>query len=289
MSSKGTDPERISCAVYLPNFGAFGDARRLAEIALDAEGAGWDGFFLWDHIARPYAVDVVDPWVALAAIAVATKRIRIGALVTPLARRRPWKVARETVSIDRLSGGRLIFGAGLGSGRAVEWDDLGETADVRTRAMMLDEALEVLTGLWRGERFSYEGRSYHVRDAQFAPVPVQTPRIPIWIAGHWPNRPPFRRAARWDGVFPEFPHGGDEAAQLKEAVQYVRAERASAHPFDVVYSSAPRATGDHLATYAAAGATWWLARIEPQHFGGTWQGAWPAAAMRACIAAGPPR
>jgi alkanesulfonate monooxygenase SsuD/methylene tetrahydromethanopterin reductase-like flavin-dependent oxidoreductase (luciferase family) len=277
----------LRCGVYLPNFGPFGDARTLAAIAADAERAGWDGFFVWDHIARPFATDMVDPWVALAAVAVATERIRIGALVTPLARRRPWKVARETVSIDRLSGGRLIFGAGLGSGRAAEWEDLGETADARTRATLLDEGLDVLGGLWRAERFSYEGEVYRVRDAEFAPAPVQNPRIPVWIAGHWPNRRPFRRAARWDGVFPEFPRGGDELAQLGEVVEYVRAQRASTAAFDVVYSSGPEATPDRLATIAAAGATWWLARIEAQYFGADGKSAWPMAAMRARIAAGP--
>src|SRR5437899_12336972 len=119
---------RIKCGVYLPNFGAFGSARTLAQLAADAEAAGWDGFFIWDHIARPFAIDMVDPSVALAAIAMSTTTIRIGALVTPLPRRRPWKVARETVSIDQLSGGRLIVGVGTGgvSGGAAEWESFGE-------------------------------------------------------------------------------------------------------------------------------------------------------------------
>jgi alkanesulfonate monooxygenase SsuD/methylene tetrahydromethanopterin reductase-like flavin-dependent oxidoreductase (luciferase family) len=279
----------IRCGVYVPNFGAFGDARALAETARAAERAGWDGFFLWDHIARPFATNVVDPWIALAAIAVATERIRIGALVTPLARRRPWKVARETVSIDRLSGGRLIFGAGLGSGRAVEWDDLGEPSDARERAVLLDDGLEVLDRLWRGAPFSFEGSRHRVREAHFLPAPLQAPRIPVWIAGHWPHRKPFERAARWDGVFPEFPRGGDEVAQLAALVQYVRERRANKAPFDVAYSSRPDVDANHLASVAAAGATWWLARIEPGYFGGAWQGAWPIDTMRAAIEAGPRR
>jgi len=149
---------RIQRGLYLPNFGAFGDARRVAELAADAEAAGWDGCFIWDHIARPFVTDLVDPWVALAAIAQRTTRIRFGALITPLARRRPWQVARATVSIDRLSGGRLVFGAGIGSGRRVEWDDFGEAPDARTRGAMLDEALQVLSGLWSGQPFAFEGR-----------------------------------------------------------------------------------------------------------------------------------
>jgi alkanesulfonate monooxygenase SsuD/methylene tetrahydromethanopterin reductase-like flavin-dependent oxidoreductase (luciferase family) len=144
----------VKYGLYLPNFGPFGDARVLAELARDAERAGWDGFFLWDHVARPGAPPVVDPWIALAAIAVATERVRIGALVTPLARRRPWKVARETVSLDRLSNGRLVFGAGLGSsgGAEVEWAGFGEETDLARRAGMLDEGLEILTGLCAASR-----------------------------------------------------------------------------------------------------------------------------------------
>ncbi len=280
--------EAIKCGVYLPNFGAFGDARMLAEVAAEAEAAGWDGFFIWDHIARPFATEMVDPCVALAAIALSTRALRMGALVTPLARRRPWKVARETVSIDHLSRGRLVFGAGIGSGRAVEWDDLGEAVDPRTRGAMLDEALQVLSGLWRAEPCAFEGHYYRVARAHFAPPPVQSPRVPIWIAGHWPNRAPLRRAARWDGVFPEFPRGGDELAQLRALVAYVRGARPGEASFDVVYATAPRATADDLARYAAAGATWWLARVEPQHFGAAWGGVWPIADMRRYIAAGPP-
>src|SRR5512143_3378281 len=129
-------------AVYLPNFGPFGDAQTLIEWAQDAEQAGWDGFFIWDHIARdPAAGPVVDPWITLSGIAARTSRIKISALVTPLPRRRPWKVARETASLDHLSRGRLIFGAGTGGagGLAREWTNFGEVADLKTRGAMLDE------------------------------------------------------------------------------------------------------------------------------------------------------
>jgi alkanesulfonate monooxygenase SsuD/methylene tetrahydromethanopterin reductase-like flavin-dependent oxidoreductase (luciferase family) len=142
--------------IYLPNFGPFGDARVLADLAREAENAGWDGFFIWDHIAGGN-LPIVDPWVALAAIAIATRKIRIGTTVTPLPRRRPWKVAREAVSIDHLSGGRLTLGVGIGLGDA-EWAHLGEETDLKKRGAMLDEGLSVLIGLWSGEPFSYAGQ-----------------------------------------------------------------------------------------------------------------------------------
>ena len=275
--------------LYLPNFGPFGDARLLAELARDAERAGWDGFFLWDHIARPGAPPVVDPWIALAAIAVATEHIRIGALVTPLARRRPWKVARETVSLDRLSNGRLIFGAGLGSagGAEVEWAAFAEETDLARRGRILDEGLEILCGLWRGEPFHFEGREHRVRGAHFLPTPLQSPRIPVWIAAYWPHQPPLRRAARWDGLFALFRDGPPrDVQQLAEAVALVRSLRTSDTDFDVVYCA------DHetaVEPYARAGATWWLANLKPEAFGGSWREPWPLERMRARIASGPPR
>lgn len=278
----------LRCGLYVPNFGPYGDARTLAAIAAAAEAAGWDGCFIWDHVARPLRVDLVDPWIALAAMALATQRIRLGALVTPLARRRPWQVARATAALDRLSGGRLVFGAGSGSGRAVEWEDLGEPSDARTRAARLDEGLQVLAGLWSAAPFSFAGQHYRVHQACFAPAPQQTPRIPIWVAGHWPHPRPFARAARWDGVFPEFPAGGDELAQLRAVCAAVRAQRQTTAPFDVVYSSPPRASPGELADCAAAGATWWLARLDPPLFDHGWDASWPLEAVRAYIAQGPP-
>ncbi len=290
-------PPVLKCAVYLPNFGAFGSARTLAQLGTEAEAAGWDGFFIWDHIARPFAIDMVDPWVALAAIALSTTTIRIGALVTPLPRRRPWKLARETSSIDHLSGGRLVVGVGSGSpgGRAVEWGSLGEEMDSKARGAMVDEGLAVLTGLWSGQPFTFDGAYYRVTGAQFLPPPLQSPRIPIWIAGNWPNRPPMRRAARWDGVFPWFGREGESIGQLKAVIDYTRSYRASEQSFDVVYPTAPLARHDRAAaaaalnSFAEAGATWWLERIEPGYFGGTWQGPWPFEAMRDHIRSGPPR
>jgi alkanesulfonate monooxygenase SsuD/methylene tetrahydromethanopterin reductase-like flavin-dependent oxidoreductase (luciferase family) len=280
-------------AIYLPNFGPYGEARALAELARDAEQAGWDGFFLWDHVAG-WDHPVVDPWVALTAVALATQRVRFGTTVTPLPRRRPWKVARETVSLDRLSGGRLTLSVGTGLG-AEEWEDLGEEADPRVRGAMLDEALTVLTGLWRGERFSHQGQYYHLKEAHFQPMPLQSPRIPVWVGGFWPNHAPFRRAARWDGVFPLFETDGDEAAtaQLREVVQYVAAQRTGGQPFDVVCTGvtpgADRAEAARIvAQYAEAGANWWLEGIAPYRFGRGFEGEWPVAALRERVLQGPP-
>jgi len=286
----------VKYGLYLPNFGAFGRAAAVADLAVDAEAAGWDGFFIWDHINRGFATEVVDPWIALAAVAARTRRLRIGALVTPLARRRPWKVARETVSLDHLSSGRLVFGAGLGSARGgrSEWASFGEELDPKTRAGMLDEGLDVLTGLWSGRDFSYEGKHYTVGTTPFTPAALQTPRIPVWVAGIWPNRAPFRRAARWDGMFPLF--GATEATpeQMREAVEFTLEQRAEDADFDVVHlgqhteGSDPARAAESVAPFAAAGVTWWLERIAPDEFGGAWEGDWPLEAMRERVMQGPP-
>jgi alkanesulfonate monooxygenase SsuD/methylene tetrahydromethanopterin reductase-like flavin-dependent oxidoreductase (luciferase family) len=285
-------------AIYLPNYGSFGDARVLADLAREAEHAGWDGFFIWDHIASDHPIPMVDPWVALAAIALSTERIQIGTTVTPLPRRRPWKLARETASVDRLSGGRLILGVGIGLG-AREWDHLGEETDLRTRGAMLDEGLEVLTGLWSGEPFSYQGEHYQITEAHFRPTPIQRPRIPVWVGGFWPNKAPMRRAARWDGVFPLVsmePIAPDEEMRLfRDCVTYVREQRAQqaiTGPFDVIMLGATEPYGaPHpiTADYAEAGATWWLEVIVPWRFGYQGEGDWPFDLMRERVLQGPPR
>jgi len=284
--------------IYLPNFGPFGDARALARLAALAEQAGWDGIFIWDHINRALDVDVVDATVALAAMASATSRIRLGAMVTPLARRRPWKVARESASLDRLSGGRLVLGVGLGSGGGsqIEWANFGEETDLKRRAGMLDEALQIITGLWSGRPFAFEGQYYTVRESRFRPSPLQSPRIPVWVAGNWPNRPPFRRMARWDGMMPEVDlRAGDELAQLAEAVRFTKEQRAGAGLFDVAYSVPPLRRPDpasapaRVAAFAEASVTWLLEQLYPRHFGADWEGAWPLEEMEAYLTQGPPR
>jgi len=279
--------------IYLPNFGPYGDARVLADLASDAENSGWDGFFLWDHIAG-WKLPMVDPWVALTAVALNTQRIRIGTTVTPVPRRRPWKLARETVSLDHLSGGRLTLGVGIGVGQA-EWDHLGEQTGLRNRGEMLDEALEVLVGLWNGEPFSHAGEYYHITDAHFLPRPLQQPRIPVWVGGFWPNKAPFRRAAKWDGAFPLFQAEGEEGelAQLEQVVGFLREHRPLEQPFDIVCmgfspGAKPGQAADIVGQRARRGATWWLECIAPFRFGKGFDDEWPVGAMRERILQGPP-
>ncbi len=272
---------RCKMAVYLPNYGPFGDACAIADLARDAESAGWDGFFLWDHIAPKNddfdgaPLPCADPWLALTAAALQTDTIILGTTVTPLPRRRPHKLARETITLDRLSGGRLILGVGIGLGRS-EWDHLGEETDLRTRGDMLDEGLDILVGLWSGESFSFDGEHYHIEGAGFLPAPVQQPRIPIWVGGFWPNKRPFRRMAHWDGMFPLFNVFGPEQAPIfAEAVSFVKAERERLGidaPFDVIKMG--MSPGDDpvqaVATInaaAKAGATWWLELLMPEVYG----------------------
>ncbi|MBB4662047.1 LLM class flavin-dependent oxidoreductase [Conexibacter arvalis] len=282
----------VRCAVGLPNVGEYGDPPLLVELAGEAEAAGWAGAFVWDHVAyREPGWPVADPYVTVAAIAARTERIRLGVLVSAVARRRPSKLARELASLDVLSGGRLVVGAGLGSQGEEEFAAFGEDPDPRVRARKLDEGLAVVDGLWRGEPFRFDGEHATVDVRQpFLPRPVQRPRPPVWIAGRWPAKPPFRRAARWDGAFPTFadlPRDATPAPeQLAEALAFVREQRAAAGidataPYDLVVEGLSDGPGAALlAPYAEAGLTWWIEKL------GWFRG--PLGAMRERIAAGPP-
>jgi alkanesulfonate monooxygenase SsuD/methylene tetrahydromethanopterin reductase-like flavin-dependent oxidoreductase (luciferase family) len=272
----------------VPNFGSYADVVAVAELARNAEGAAWDGFFIWDHIspAASEGAPIADPWIALTAIALSTERIRIGTMVTPVARRRPWKLARETVTLDRLSGGRLTLGVGLGF-PPEEFNTFDEDADARVRAGKLDEGLEVLAGLWSGAPFRYDGQHYRVKETVFAPVPVQSPRIPIWVAGMWPRHAPFRRAARWDGAFPIHENITPlSPSEVSDIVAYVRSHREGGEPFDLVLSGESSGSGrlawkESLRSYEEAGATWWLETLTD------WRGSF--AEMREYARGGPPR
>ena len=185
----------------VPTTGEYADPRVLAQLASEAEAAGWDGFFLWDVLlgGADMTTAVIDPWIALTSVALTTTSIRVGALATPLARERPWLVARRIANLDQASGGRVIFVAGLGF-READFTAFGEEGDAKVRAQKLDEGLSVLSGLLTEERFSFAGDHYHVEQVSLHPRPVQSPRPPIWLAAGWPRKAPIRRAARWDGV-----------------------------------------------------------------------------------------
>lgn len=284
--------------IHMPIFGPYGDAQVLAELAHEAEEAGWDGFFLWDQVSKttltPTVDPMVDPWVALTAIALRTRTLRLGTLVTLLPRRRPWVLARQTVSLDHLSGGRLILGVGSGGGY-FDFKALGEVSDPKTLAALLDEGLEVLSGLWSGEPYHHEGTHYHIQEAQFLPRPLQSPRIPIWVGGEWPAKAPLRRAARWDGVAPVGRYLPLTAMlspeEMHEIVKYVAAQPGYTTPFEVVHTGITTGTDairdrEVVAAYQQVGVTWWVEKILPERWG-SWLD-WPLEAMRARIRQGPP-
>lgn len=266
-------------AISIPNFGDWADPRTMMSLARDAEAAGWDGFFVWDHIrfsATPLPVQ--DPWVLLAAIAATTERMTIGPMVTPLPRRRPWVVARQAVSIDHLSGGRLMLGVGNGEPVDVEYTAFGDESSLKTRAAMLDEGLAILDGLWSGEEFGFEGDHYRLEPMTFLPRPIQQPRIPIIVAGYWPSRGPIRRAARWDGMNPLFPFPTEDwETKARALVAELRSLRDDpGAPFE--YFDGGHTPGeDDPALSASIGATWWVESIDPWRY--TWDGTaagWPS-------------
>ena len=248
--------------LFLPPFDELADPSIVARLAAEAEEAGWEGVFLWDHIRwREPVEEIADPWITLAAVATATDRIRIGPMVTPLARRRPAKVARETATLDRLSGGRLTLGVGLGSDRfGSEYSITGEELDDQRRARMLDESLEVLTAAWSGEPVHHRGEHYTVDGMRFQPRPVQRPGVPIWVAGYYGKPKPLRRAARYQGFFPVNLQHPDQLAEMVADLGRLRREASKpvTESYDIVAAFPP---GSDPVPYAAVGATWWLVEL----------------------------
>lgn len=272
-------------SINIPNFGEFASPTAFAEVARRAEEAGWDAVLVWDHVVEEKALrrEIADPWVLLTAAALATTRVRLGTAITPVARRRPAKLAREVTTLDRLTNGRMILGAGLGAPIADEYGSFGDTTDPRALAERLDEGLHALTLLWSGDPVTYRGKHITIDDVTFLPTPVQRPRIPIWIGGFWPNKPPMRRAARWDGAIPAVP-GADAArppsvSEAQSLVEFLNDQRArngrTDEPFDIVLGGTSP-TGDAgrelVGALAETGMTWWdermpwtddLSRIDP--------------------------
>jgi alkanesulfonate monooxygenase SsuD/methylene tetrahydromethanopterin reductase-like flavin-dependent oxidoreductase (luciferase family) len=276
-------------AIHAPNFSTYSDPQAMVDLAREAEDAGWDGFFLWDHIfwKVPSPQPVADTWTLLAAMASRTSRIILGPLITPLPRRRPWTVARQAATTDHLSGGRVVLGVGIGGDWFGDYSAFGESPDDAAHGEMLDEALAIIAGLWSGAPFSFAGKHYRVHEAQFLPRPVQQPRIPIWVAGNWANRKPFRRAAQWDGVAAEARGGATLTPQdFVDLLAFVREHRTSEGPFDVTHigrtpGDDPAAAAGIVAPYAEAGVTWWLERIGDRQD--------TLAEMRPRVRQGPPR
>lgn len=251
----------LRSALWLPTFDDLADPATVARLAAEAEEAGWHGVFVWDRLSWPAPVRrVADPWITLAAVAAATERLRLGPMVTPLARRRPAKVARETVTLDRLSNGRLTLGVGLGSDAiGSELSRTGEQVDDGVRGTMLDEALEVLAAAWSGEPVHHGGVHYTVDGIRFLPRPVQRPTVPVWTAGYPGRTKPLRRAARYDGFFPVDLEHPDQLAEIVASIRGFRPPAGA--PFDVAVALPP---GADPARYAKAGATWWMAEFEPE-------------------------
>ncbi len=241
----------------------FQDARLAAECARDAEAAGWDGFFVWEPVWG------IDAWMQLTAAAMTTQRIRLGTMITPLSRMRPWELAGKAVTLDHLTNGRTILAVGLG---AVDtgFAEVGETTDRKARAELLDEGLQIVTGLWRGQPFSFEGKHYHMQPIKFnaPPPPVQQPRIPIWVVGAW-NRPrSMQRVLQYDGLLPNAmtktgKHRKLTPADVRAMKAYVESKRAAHTPFDIIVEgTTPGDKRKHanatVRRWQEAGATWWL-------------------------------
>jgi alkanesulfonate monooxygenase SsuD/methylene tetrahydromethanopterin reductase-like flavin-dependent oxidoreductase (luciferase family) len=273
--------------LHMPNFDEFADPHTLIALARDAEAAGWDGFFLWDHLQFSAPVPVSDPWVLLAGIAANTARLRLGSLVTPVPRRHIGKLAREAVTLDHLSNGRVILGVGIGGEWFKEYSSFGMATEDKLHAAQLDEALALLDALWRGEPVQFDGAHYHV-NTRFLPRPVQQPRIPIWVGGVLPHKAPFRRAARWDGAFPigEYEDPFPTPDDVRSVMSYIARHRTDDTPFDMVLAGEtpgddPGRAAAIVAPYAEAGVTWWLEALNG------YRG--PLAVARERIRQGPPR
>jgi alkanesulfonate monooxygenase SsuD/methylene tetrahydromethanopterin reductase-like flavin-dependent oxidoreductase (luciferase family) len=270
-----------------------GDPRTVAALARELEDAGWDGAFYWDGISLggEWAGDVYDPWVVMAAMAMRTERVRLGALVTPPSRRRPWKLARETMTLDRLCAGRLIVPVGLGAIDDQGFANVGEATDRKTRAALLDETLQILTGLWGGKPFAFKGEHYQFGEMTFLPTPVQRPRPPLWVVAAWPRQKSMARALRYDGILPNVvgPDGQQSEGtpqRYAEIAAYVAEHRAEPGPFDIVVdgttpSDDRAAAAAHVRPFAEAGGTWWIES--------PWTPPNEVDDLRRRIAAGPPR
>jgi alkanesulfonate monooxygenase SsuD/methylene tetrahydromethanopterin reductase-like flavin-dependent oxidoreductase (luciferase family) len=271
----------------VPNVSTFADPGLLVELAIASEASGWDGFFVWDHLLyEGPGSGAVEPWSVIGAVAAVTRRIRIGVLVTAVPRRRPALLAQQVATIDLLSHGRCVFGAGLGS-KAEEYAGFGEDSSLVERGRQLNEALALIQALWSPGMVHHRGEFFTADGIELLPKPIQKPHPPIWLAGRWPNKAPFRRAAEFDGVMPTHSGYGHDAfmrpGELRQIVDYVSTHRPNDHHFDVVMegmSDGPEDLDRLSVAYGDVGLTWWIEKL------GWWRGGRDAALGR--VAAGPP-
>jgi probable F420-dependent oxidoreductase len=252
--------------IVVVTFGLYADPKYVVQLGQAAEAAGWEGLFVWDHLAFTMGIPSGDPWVTLSAVAQATKNLRIGTGVTPLPRHRPHVLANLLTTLDLLSNGRLIFGAGLGA-IPQEFSAFGEDDDTNTRAIMLDEGLEIIDQLMCGDPVTYMGKFYSVNNVTLAPLPVQRPHVPIWIGGDSP--PALRRAARWDGwvigVDDENGNITKTPAEIASLASVIHAQRSDpTTPFEIALMGQAYGKDRSMTkAYESAGATWWLEIVAP--------------------------
>lgn len=245
-------------ALFLPPFGDLAEPARLVEIAVAAEAAGWDGLFLWDHVVyRDPATHLADPWIVLAAVAHATERLRLGTMITPPPRRRPQVLARQVATLDRLSGGRVTLGVGIGGDAYGEFSDFGDEPEARVRGAMLDEEVELLRALWSGREVTHHGAHHTVDGQAFLPTPVQAGGPPLWAAARLGNSKPLQRAARLDGVFPI---GLETPDDLRDLLAELDGYHQRPAGYDVCVNLLEGTDAD---AWAAAGATWLVTHVGP--------------------------
>jgi alkanesulfonate monooxygenase SsuD/methylene tetrahydromethanopterin reductase-like flavin-dependent oxidoreductase (luciferase family) len=260
----------VHFGLFLPPFAEFAEPQRVMTLASSAEDSGWDGLFLWDHMLAGPGVAVADPWITMAAIATSTTRLRFGALVTPLPRRRPWVMARQIATLDRLSSGRLVAGVGIGDDGWSEFSSFGEPQDPIVRGEMLDEALDLLQRFLAGNEVHYHGRHFVVDTTALLPKPQQDP-LPIWGACRWPHRRPVARAARLQGCFPIFPVEGPPSPPAPSDIAAIRrmlADFGALPDVDLVVRCAlaledPASVPDTVSSLDEAGVTWILEGFGP--------------------------
>jgi alkanesulfonate monooxygenase SsuD/methylene tetrahydromethanopterin reductase-like flavin-dependent oxidoreductase (luciferase family) len=276
----------VKFGLFIPPFGELAEPGRVADLAVVAEEAGWSGFFLWDHVLSAPGVPVADAWITMAAVATATSDIRFGPMVLPLSRRRPWTLARQIATLDRLSGGRLVLGVGLGDDGWKEFSSFGEVTDPRERGVLLDDSLEAVRLLLTGETTDFEGKRLAVHSSPFLPGPVQDP-VPVWAACRWPHRAPLGRAARMDGCFPIFPGSPDvpDPGDLRELRGALAERGAPDAGYDLVVRCVlrgldPAGWSAAVAALEDCGVTWVLEGFNPGV---------PADEVEAVIARGPGR